>query len=238
MRQFPAPAEGDDHRADDDGDGGNEQDHGHKMNRAMLKRMVTRAPGPAPGPGTALLAVAGNLDEAAVAITAGADLVDLGSASLDVIAEFRRRHPGSGLCCDSGPGDLVRDLSSAPASALLLCADAAAARASGLPAGRLVVEVTPGAAAAAAAAGWAALVDADLAAADVKAADLGAAGVTAAGVSGAAVAAAVTAMAALSCWLGAAFARTRHVRSVRRALDMAASIRGDRPPARTVRGLA
>jgi hypothetical protein len=228
MRQFPAPAEGDDHRADDDGDGGNEQDHGHKMNRAMLKRMVTRAPGPAPGPGTALLAVAGNLDEAAVAIAAGADLVDLGSASLDVIAEFRRRHPGSGLCCDSGPGDLVRDLSSAPASALLLCADAAAARASGRPAGRLVVEVTPGAAAAAAAEGWAALVDADLAAADVRAADLGAAGVTAA----------VTAMAALSCWLGAAFARTRHVRSVRRALHMAASIRGDQPPARTVRGLA
>ena len=48
----------------------------------------------------------------------------------------------------------------------------------------------------------------------------------------------IVAMAALSSWLGAAVVRTRHPVPVRRALDMAASIRGVRPPARTVRGLA
>jgi len=46
------------------------------------------------------------------------------------------------------------------------------------------------------------------------------------------------AAAALSSWLGAALIRTRHPLQVRRALDMAATIKGTRLPARTVRGLA
>jgi hypothetical protein len=46
------------------------------------------------------------------------------------------------------------------------------------------------------------------------------------------------AVAALSGWLGAAVVRTRHPRPVRRALDLTDSVRGVRPPARTVRGLA
>jgi dihydropteroate synthase len=89
------------------------------------------------------------------------------------------------------------------------------------------------------AAGWPVLVDADRAAL--------AAGVHAdraareAGVASAddpALAASVIALAALSCWLGAAAVRTQHVAAVRRALDMANSIRGLRPPTHAVRGLA
>lgn len=50
--------------------------------------------------------------------------------------------------------------------------------------------------------------------------------------------AAVIAVAAISTWLGAAAVRTRHVREVRRAIDMTSSIAGTRPPALTTRGLA
>ena len=48
----------------------------------------------------------------------------------------------------------------------------------------------------------------------------------------------VAALAAISTWLGAPVIRTRHTRVARRAIDMAASIAGTRPPALTVRGLA
>jgi len=41
---------------------------------------------------------------------------------------------------------------------------------------------------------------------------------------------------AVAAWLGAAVFRTHDVRATRQALDMVASIRGDRPPARAVRG--
>ncbi len=50
--------------------------------------------------------------------------------------------------------------------------------------------------------------------------------------------AAIVAAAAISAWQGAPAVGTRHVQAVRRAVDMAATIRGDRQPARTVRGLA
>ncbi|EEP73128.1 dihydropteroate synthase [Micromonospora sp. ATCC 39149] len=43
---------------------------------------------------------------------------------------------------------------------------------------------------------------------------------------------------AVSAWLGARVFRAHQVRPTRRVLDMVASIRGDRPPARTRRGLA
>ena len=50
--------------------------------------------------------------------------------------------------------------------------------------------------------------------------------------------AAVIATAAVCTWLGAPVIRSRHTRAVRRAIDMAASIAGNRPPSRTTRGLA
>lgn len=50
--------------------------------------------------------------------------------------------------------------------------------------------------------------------------------------------AAVIATAAVCTWLGAPVVRSRHTRAVRRAIDMAASIAGRRPPSHTVRGLA
>lgn len=43
---------------------------------------------------------------------------------------------------------------------------------------------------------------------------------------------------AVAAWLGARVFRAHDVRATRRTLDMVASIRGDRPPARAVRGLA
>jgi dihydropteroate synthase len=46
------------------------------------------------------------------------------------------------------------------------------------------------------------------------------------------------AVAALSGWLGAAVVRTRYPQPARRVLDLTDSVRGVRPPARTVRGLA
>lgn len=49
---------------------------------------------------------------------------------------------------------------------------------------------------------------------------------------------AVVAVAAISAWRGEPAVRTRHVLPVRRAVDMTLVIRGDQPPACTVRGLA
>ncbi len=45
------------------------------------------------------------------------------------------------------------------------------------------------------------------------------------------------ASAAVAAWLGVAVFRAHDVRATRRVLDMVASIRGDRPPAKSVRGL-
>ena len=50
--------------------------------------------------------------------------------------------------------------------------------------------------------------------------------------------AAIVATAAIATWQGAAAVRTREVTAVRRAVDMTAAIRGDRPPALTLRALA
>ncbi len=43
---------------------------------------------------------------------------------------------------------------------------------------------------------------------------------------------------AVSAWLGARIFRAHDVVQTRRVLDMVSAIRGDTPPARTVRGLA
>jgi len=46
------------------------------------------------------------------------------------------------------------------------------------------------------------------------------------------------AVTAVGAWLGVRVFRAHDVRETRQALDMVASIKGDRPPSRTVRGLA
>jgi dihydropteroate synthase len=43
---------------------------------------------------------------------------------------------------------------------------------------------------------------------------------------------------AVACWLGASVFRTHDVAATRRVVEMVASLRGDRPPARAIRGLA
>ena len=129
----------------------------------------------------------------------------------------------------------MRDEATARATgARLICAGLDAARASALPAGRLLVSVPPQPVRQAAQAGWAALVDVDRAAARPAWATRHPAGRAGADQDQAGI----VALAALGSWLGAAVVRTRHPVPVRRALDLAASIRGLRPPARTVRGLA
>jgi hypothetical protein len=206
-----------------------------------------------------VLAVVTSAAEAAAAVDAGADLLDLPDASPDTIAAVQARCPGILVCGPDQPADVMRDAAAARATgALLICAGIEAARASDLPANRLLVSVPPDLVRQAAHAGWAVLVDADLAAAQAareraghasgggERAEAGTAGPAEAGAGSWPAAgeradqdhAGIVAMAALSSWLGAAVVRTRHPVPVRRALDMAASIRGIRPPARTVRGLA
>jgi dihydropteroate synthase len=213
------------------------------MNRAMLGRMVLRAAGPCP-PGTALIAVASRLADASAAVQAGADLIDLAAAPAEVITAFRARHPGILVCADGPHADVVRDAAVArSAGALLICEDARTAQLCGMPADRVLVDVLPAMLPAVVQAGLAALVDADRAAglaaacatADTAEADTAEADTDEAG---APPIAGVVALAAISSWLGAAAVRTRYPVQVRRALDMAASIRGIRVPARTVRGLA
>jgi dihydropteroate synthase len=206
----------------------------------MLVPMLTPAPGRRPPAPTALLAVADNMSEATAALRAGADLVDLGGAQRPAVAEFRARHPGVGVCAPDQAADLVRPPASAIATgALLICADPGAARASALPAARVIVEVMPDGVTAVLQAGWAALVDVDLAAELAEAGRPAQVRADRAPVlAGTTALAGIVAIAALSSWLGAAVVRTRHPLQVRRALEMAAAIKGTRPPARTVRGLA
>ena len=227
------------------------------MNRAMLGRMVLPGAGPLPA-GTALLAVADDLAEAVAAVRAGADAVDFAAAPAGVITAFRARHPGVPVCAALPSAELVRDASLARATgALLLSRDAEAARRGGVAADRVLIEVQPALVPALIEAGLGGLVDADqcaelaarrpgaglspgAAAAGPSGAGPSGAGPAGAGPSGADPAglAGIVAIAALSSWLGARVVRTRYPGPVRRALDMTASIRGTRPPARTVRGLA
>jgi dihydropteroate synthase len=173
--------------------------------------------------GTSLLAVADNPAEAAAAVHDGAALVDFGTAGPAAIAEFRARHPGTLVCAACEQADVVRDPAMAlRTGAILVCTDPAAAINAGLPAARLLVQVSPARLAAASAADVATLVD--LADQRVyRGADLQDAG--------------TLAIAAICAWLGATVIRTSHPGPMRRAVDMAESIRGVRPPARTVRGL-
>ncbi len=167
--------------------------------------------------GTALLAVAADAATAAAAVRAGAALVDLGDAGSPAIAAFRANHPGILVCAAGQTADITADpVLALRTGAILACADPVAAGRARVPAGQLLVRVEPARLAAARAAGYATLVDLR----DEPGPDAG-----------------TLAIAAISAWLGATVVRTAHPRQTRRAVDMASSIRGIRPPARTVRGL-
>jgi dihydropteroate synthase len=88
----------------------------------------------------------------------------------------------------------------------------------GIPRERVLVQISPGQPAPA---GWLSLVDVD-------------AGMPASTREAIARAGAIATVSAL---LGASVIATRHVREIRRCLDMTESIRGTRPPAWAVRGL-
>jgi dihydropteroate synthase len=189
---------------------------------------------------TALLAVADSAAAAASAADMGAGMVDLGRAGRAEVDAFRASHPGVLVCAAGGAADIVRDLATAlRTGALLICADPAAAVRAGIPAGRLLAEIKPAelgpaGLAGALAGGYATLMD--LPDGPGPGPGPGPGGATPTGPPGASAAA--LAVAAISAWLGVAVVRTRHPQQVRRALDMADSVRGTRPPARAVRGLA
>jgi dihydropteroate synthase len=208
------------------------------------------APGRVPGPGqeagsraTALLAVVASLSGARAALGAGADMVDLGAAGPDTIRAIQAQLAGAVVCATGPPADIVRDVAAArETGAVALCDGVEAARGSGLPASQVLVEVPPWLIAEVSRAGWGAVVDADRGALLARLQPVpewpgsewpgGGDGTDNHDDS------AALAIAAVSSWLGATVVRTRHAAAARRALDMTASIRGLRPPARAVRGLA
>jgi hypothetical protein len=203
------------------------------------------------GPRTALMVVADTAAAAGRAVDEGADLIDLTGAVPAEVAAFRQAHPGVPVCADAdgdgSPADLTRDPAVAAASgARLICARQEEAARSGLPPERLLIETTPAGLMAALAGGYPVLVDlpgtgarpGETAPGDGTSPDSGTAPDEAAIPGDGPPGAAALAVAALSGWLGAAVVRTRHPQPVRRALDLTDSVRGVRPPARTVRGLA
>jgi hypothetical protein len=191
------------------------------------------------------MVVADTAAAASSAVDEGADLIDLTGAAPAEVAAFRRAHPGVPVCADAdgdgGQADLTRDPAVAAASgARLICARQEEAARSGLPPERLLIETSPAGLMAALAGGYPVLVDLPGTGARPggTAPDDGTAPDEAAIPGDGPPGAAALAVAALSGWLGAAVVRTRHPQPVRRALDLTDSVRGVRPPARTVRGLA
>jgi hypothetical protein len=169
----------------------------------------------------AIMAPVSAVAEAVAGAAAGARLVDVGTAEA-LIPAIRRTTADVLICGYAEGADLVLDADLAAWSgAGLICPDPAAAAAAagrrGIAPERILVRVTPAQIESAADSGWATLVDVD--------ADAG-------------LLAGVEAVAAVCAWLGVSVVRTRHVAEVRRALDMTETIRGSRPPAWTVRGLA
>jgi hypothetical protein len=158
---------------------------------------------------TVLLAVANDAGEAARALAAGADLLDLSGCAPAVAASIRAAHPGA------SPADPAGRASTEIGPGAVVDADLLAAACAGAP--------PAGTAAAGTTAGTAGPHSPEAAGA---------------GTEPTAPIAAVIAVAAVSTWLGASAVRTRHVHEVRRAIDMTSSIAGTRPPALTTRGLA
>jgi len=155
-----------------------------------------------------LLTSVTSLAEAERACANGADILDVGQDA-DLAVAVRGALDGTLL------GGQVEGVD------YTICDDPARAEQSGLPASRLVVTVAAAEVERYAHAAWRTMVDVDNV-------------VSTADPDGAAAAA----LAAVCAWQGAAIVRTRHVREVRRSLDMTASIAGIRPPAWAVRGLA
>jgi hypothetical protein len=197
------------------------------------------------------MVIADTAAAAGSAVDEGADLIDLTGAVPAEVAAFRQAHPGVPVCADAdrpgGPADLTRDPAVAAASgARLICARQEEAARSGLPPERLLIETSPAGLIAALAGGYPVLVDLPGTGArperaspdDGTSLDGGTSPDEPAIPGDGPPGAAALAVAALSGWLGAAVVRTRHPQPVRRALDLTDSVRGVRPPARTVRGLA
>jgi hypothetical protein len=188
-----------------------------------------------------LVAVVSSVAGVDAAVRAGADLVDLGSATPMEIMAVQARYPDVGVFAAGAPADVVTDLAAARVTgARGMCAGIEAASASGLPASRLLVVVSPALVPQVSQAGWAAVVDADDSAHREVAQAPGRFGQAGNGETGSHLEDDVSAIAiaAVASWLGAAAVRTHLTGQVRRALDMTASIRGLRPPSRAVRGLA
>jgi NADPH:quinone reductase-like Zn-dependent oxidoreductase len=175
----------------------------------------------------------GSAEQAAAAALAGAQLVDAGSdqSLVDAI-----RQAGIDVLICGPDADLSRDARTAlRTGGRLLCYGLAAAEQAGLPPERILVQVRPGEVEATARAGWQTLVDVD---ADPGAAAHPGAPALAGALANGGAAARAGAVASVCLWLGASVISTRHVTQVRRCLDMTESIRGTRPPAWAVRGLA
>jgi dihydropteroate synthase len=194
-----------------------------------------------PTPRTALMVTAGTAAEAIRAVAEGADLIDLTGASPAEAAEFRQARPGVPVCADDGAADLTRTPEfAAGRQARLICATPQEAARSGLPPDRLLIETDPAGLQAALATGYPVLVNLPDAPAAAHLPPPPGAGPPADAPPGAdgPPGPEALALAALSGWLGAAVVTTRYPLPVRRALDLTDSVRGTRPPARTVRGLA
>lgn len=159
--------------------------------------------------------------EAERAAANGADILDVDQDAGLAVA-IRGALDGTLLCGPVETADYTRDVAiAARTQSILICDDLLAAQRSGLPPSRVVVTVAAAEAARYAHGAWPALVDVDDAVGSASPA-----------------AAAAAALAAVCAWQGVAVIRTRHVREVRRSLDMTASIMGIRPPAWATRGLA
>lgn len=160
--------------------------------------------------GIAVLTMVGSVAAATEAVAAGAAVVDAG-ADEALVASIRQAGLDV-LVCGAGP---AADLTRCPLT------EALQAVRQGVPSERILVEVSPGRLEAAVRADWLTLVDADIDGPASTREAIAKAGATA----------------TVSAWLGASVIATRHVREIRRCLDMTESILGTRPPAWAVRGL-
>ncbi len=154
-----------------------------------------------------VLAQVSSVSEAAEAVAAGAGIVDVGAD--EALAAAIARAGLDVLICGVYPGAGLRRYELARAQE---------AEREGIPRERVLVQIPPGTQTPT---GWLTVVDVD-------------AGMPASPREAVARAGAV---ATVSAWLGANVIATRHVREIRRCLDMTESIRGTRPPAWAVRGL-
>jgi hypothetical protein len=162
--------------------------------------------------GIAVLAVVDSVAAAAEAVAAGAAVVDAVTGEA-LVANIKEAGLDV-LVCGPGPAaDLTR----------YALAEAQEAVRQGVPREHIIAEVIPDQLEAARGDGWLTLVDVD-ADPDVTA-------------SAREAIARAGAIATVSTWLGANVIATKHVREIRRCLDMTESIRGTRPPAWAVRGL-